>query len=83
MFGRDKKKGWDALSMEQKRGIGLAAVVQIGLLAWAMVDWFRRPGSQIRGPKLLWLPLLFVNFVGPLSYLKFGRLSGPSTPSMT
>ena len=73
MFGRRKKKGWDSLTDEQKRGIGLAAVVQVCLLLFALYDWFRRPGDEIRGPKLAWLPLLFVNFIGPLAYLKFGR----------
>ncbi len=75
MFGRKRKKmGWQDLDERQKRGLGLAAMVQVALLLFALYDWFRRPGSEMRGPKFVWLPLLFVNFIGPLGYLKFGRL---------
>lgn len=75
MFGRTKrKKTWNDLSTEQKRGIGLAATVQVALLLFALYDWFRRPSDEMRGPKFVWLPLLFVNFIGPLSYLRFGRV---------
>ncbi|MCK9486607.1 MAG: PLD nuclease N-terminal domain-containing protein [Dehalococcoidia bacterium] len=75
MFGRTKrKKSWSDLTPQQQRGVGLAAIVQVALLLIALVDWFRRPSDEMRGRKLLWLPLLFVNFFGPLAYLKFGRL---------
>ena len=40
---------------------------------FALQDWFRRPDDEIRGRKRLWLPALFVNFVGPLAYLVVGR----------
>lgn len=73
MFGRRKKKGWEALTPGQRRGLGIMGLVQVSLLLFALVDWFRRPREQVRGSKLLWLPVLFVNFLGPLSYLKFGR----------
>src|SRR3546814_8823035 len=80
MFGRKKGKSWDSLSPAQQRGLGAAAVVQFALLGVALVDWFRRPAQEIRGPKLLWLPLLFVNFIGPLGYLKFGRQQVGAAP---
>ena len=68
-----RRRGWSELSSGQKRGIRLAGLVQFGLLLFALQDWFRRPDDEIRGRKRLWLPALFVNFVGPLAYLVVGR----------
>lgn len=68
-----RKRGWDNLSEGQKRGVGLLGLVQFGLLLFALLDWFRRPDDQIRGRKKLWFPVLFVNFIGPISYLAIGR----------
>ncbi|MCK9496071.1 MAG: PLDc N-terminal domain-containing protein [Dehalococcoidia bacterium] len=68
-----KRRGWDDLSRQQKRGIGLLGLVQFALLLFALQDWIRRPDDQIRGRKKLWFPALFVNFVGPVAYLVVGR----------
>jgi hypothetical protein len=51
----------------------LWGVVQLGLLAAALVDIYRRPDGEIRGPKRLWAAVAFVNYVGPISYFLFGR----------
>jgi len=51
----------------------LGGVVQIGLLAAALTDIYRRPQEEIRGNKWLWMAAAFVNFVGPISYFLFGR----------
>jgi hypothetical protein len=48
-------------------------MVQVALLITALVDIWRRPQEEIRGSKLLWTAVSFVNFVGPVSYLLFGR----------
>ena len=68
-----RKMQWSELSAGQRRGIVLAGVVQIGLLAAALFDIRRRPADQINGSKLLWTALAFVNFVGPIAYFIFGR----------
>ncbi len=47
--------------------------MQLSLLAAALVDIWRRPADQIRGPKRLWVGLSFINFAGPLSYFAIGR----------
>jgi Phospholipase_D-nuclease N-terminal len=47
--------------------------VQVGLLVRALWDLWRRPADQINGSKLLWAPLCFVNFIGPLAYFRWGR----------
>lgn len=48
------------------------AILQIGLIIFAMADLVRRPHT--RGPKWLWAVLiLFVQFIGPLGYFIIGR----------
>jgi hypothetical protein len=66
-------KRWSELTTAQKRGIVLSGTVQIALLAAALVDIYRRPPREIRGNKLLWTLVSFVNFAGPLTYFFFGR----------
>lgn len=51
----------------------VAASVQLSLLATALVDLAKRDPAQIRGSKRAWVPALFVNFIGPIAYLRFGR----------
>jgi hypothetical protein len=70
---RRSKKSWSDLSDRQRSAIGVAGVVQVGLLFTALRDLWRRPADQINGSKLLWAPLCFVNFFGPLAYFRFGR----------
>jgi hypothetical protein len=67
------KKRWDDLSGAQKGAIVLSGVVQLGLLAAALVDIYRRPTEEIRGAKRLWTAAAFINYIGPISYLLFGR----------
>jgi hypothetical protein len=71
--GRSRRRRWQDLSQRQRRAIGLAGLAQFALLAMALTDWLRRPARDVRGPKLAWLPLLFVNFAGPIAYMVLGR----------
>lgn len=73
MARRSNKKRWSDLSDRQRSAIGVAGVVQVSLLVRALWDLWHRPANQINGSKLLWAPLCFVNFIGPLAYLRFGR----------
>jgi Phospholipase_D-nuclease N-terminal len=66
-------KRWSELTTAQKRGIVLSGTAQIGLLIAALLDLYRRPKEEIRGNKLMWTLASFVNFVGPITYLLFGR----------
>jgi Phospholipase_D-nuclease N-terminal len=68
-----KKKRWSDLSSGQRAAVGVAGIVQIALLVTALADLARRPAEDVRGSKLFWLPVCFVNFFGPLAYLRFGR----------
>ena len=70
------KRRWQDLPEGTRRGISIAASIQMALLASALVDLVRRPKSQVRGGrKWAWVPVLFVNFIGPIAYFLFGRRS--------
>jgi hypothetical protein len=64
---------WKNLSSKQRAGVGVLGVIQFVLLAIALIDLARRPSEQVRGRKLAWLPVLFVNIIGPSTYLALGR----------
>ena len=66
-------KRWGDLSSTQRKAVVLSGVVQLGLLAAALADIYRRPAEEIRGDKRLWAAAAFVNFFGPISYFLFGR----------
>ena len=74
-------RNWDELSPRGKvlmifRVIVqiILGIVQLTLLVAALRDIRRRPADQIRGSKRLWIMVSFINWVGPIAYLKFGRL---------
>ena len=48
------------------------ALLQLGLMIYALVDLIRRQRSK--GPKWMWaLIILLINFIGPVVYLLAGR----------
>lgn len=51
-----------------------AAAVQLALAGYAWADLARRPRYLVRGPKPAWAAVIAINFVGPIVYLRFGRL---------
>ena len=70
---------WSDLSKPTQRLIIVAAVVETSLKAAALVDMKRRPASQIRGKKWMWVPALTIlNSAGlaPLAYFLWGRRRG-------
>jgi len=52
------------------------ALVELGLLVWALIDLARRPAERVAGgSRLLWLLLcLLVQLIGPALYLVVGRV---------
>ncbi len=47
-------------------------LIQLGLIVAALLDLVRR--EHTRGPKWLWgVIIIFVELIGPLAYLLFGR----------
>jgi hypothetical protein len=74
MSGHAKRKQrWGELSTEKRAAIGASAVVQLTLLAAALVDLRRRPAKEVRGDKRVWTAVAFVNYIGPIAYFAFGR----------
>jgi hypothetical protein len=72
-------KKWSDLSQRTRRLIIVGAAVETSLKAAALVDMKRRPASEIRGSKWMWVPALtIVNSAGlaPLAYFVWGRQRG-------
>jgi hypothetical protein len=67
------RKRWEDMAPQQKIAIGVLGMVQLLLLAAALLDLRRRTPEQIRGSKSMWTLLAFVNYVGPISYFLIGR----------
>jgi Phospholipase_D-nuclease N-terminal len=67
---------WNDLSESSRRLIIAAAIGEAILKTAVLIDIRRRPASQIRGSKRMWIiAAVFVNSagIGPLSYFAFGR----------
>lgn len=70
---------WSDLSERTRRLILIGAAVETSLKVAALVDIKRRPASEIRGSKWLWVPAVtIVNSAGlaPLAYFLYGRRRG-------
>jgi hypothetical protein len=73
------KRKWSDLSKRTQRLIIVGAAVETSLKAAALVDIKRRPASEIRGSKWMWIPAVtIVNSAGlaPLAYFLYGRRRG-------
>jgi hypothetical protein len=68
-----RQKQWKDLTDTQKQGIVLLGVLQLILLAAALLDICRRNADAINGSKRLWTMVVFINFIGPIVYFLFGR----------
>ena len=67
---------WSDLSDRSRRLIIAAAITEAVLKTGVLIDLKRRPASQIRGSKRVWIvAAVLVNSagIGPLSYFVFGR----------
>lgn len=74
-LSRRTKKQWKHLSPPQRTAVVAGAVVQLTLFAAAQIDITRRETDEIRGSKLLWRLICLINFIGPVLYFAFGRVS--------
>ncbi|MBV9450650.1 MAG: PLDc_N domain-containing protein [Streptosporangiaceae bacterium] len=75
---------WNDLSPGTRKLIIGAAAAEGALKMAALIDLKRRPSSQIRGPKWIWVPVVgLVNAAGgaPLAYFFFGRRKQPQDQS--
>ena len=71
---RDARERWTEMSPARRVASIVIVLIQFGLLGAALLDLRRRPAEQIRGPKRLWMLVVFINWIGPISYFLFGRL---------
>jgi hypothetical protein len=52
---------------------GLFGVVQVAFAFLAFWDLAHRPAAQVRGPKPVWIPVILINWIGPLAYFYVHR----------
>ena len=69
------RRRWRDLSTGRRVAVVLGGAVQVSLAATAWADLARRPAAQVNGRKGVWAVVIGVNFVGPLTYLRWGRRS--------
>ena len=67
------RREWSDLPRWQRAAAMVLAPVEVALTAVAAADLARRPRRLVRGPKLLWWSAIFVQPVGPVAYLAWGR----------
>jgi len=76
------RKDWRDRTPGQRRAVRAMSVVQLALAAAAWIDLWRRPPATVVGRKVWWAFVIAINFVGPLTYLRWGRRpswsSGPA-----
>jgi hypothetical protein len=68
-----KKKKWSELSSGAKALVLVGAAIELVLTTVALKDLRSRTSDELRGPKWLWRLVSFVQPVGPIAYLLFGR----------
>ncbi|MGF7121150.1 PLDc N-terminal domain-containing protein [Rhodococcus sp. TAF43] len=67
------KKRWAELSPRRRAVILVLGSVQLSLAATAWTDLATRDPEQVNGSKGKWAAIIAVNFIGPLSYFRWGR----------
>lgn len=75
------KQRWSDLSPRTRKLLIVGGIAEAGLKTAALIDIKRRPASDIRGSKWMWVPaVIAVNSLGavPLSYFAFGRRKQPA-----
>jgi hypothetical protein len=63
---------WADLTPRQQAAVLVLGSLQLSLAATAWIDLARRPAAQVNGRKGVWAAVIAVNWVGPLSYLRWG-----------
>ena len=64
---------WAGLGTARRAGVITLAAFEVVCTTAAALDLLRRPQHLVRGPKALWWPALFVQPVGSIAYLTWGR----------
>ena len=72
-----KSRPFKQLPARSRALIIVGAFAQFALQFLALRDLKRRPATEIKGPKKVWVWLSFVNYFGPIAYFLVGRRSQP------
>lgn len=67
------KRKWAEFSPVQRAVIIALGSVQLSLAVSAWADLAARRRDEVNGSKRRWAAIIAVNFVGPLSYFRWGR----------
>jgi Phospholipase_D-nuclease N-terminal len=67
------RKSWADLSPATRAAIVAGGVAEVIVTTLALLDLVRRPGQDVRGPKLFWITTFVVQPFGPLLYFAAGR----------
>jgi hypothetical protein len=57
----------------QRVVFGIFGIMQLALAFLAFWDLALRPAGQVRGPKPAWIPVILINWIGPLAYFYVHR----------
>lgn len=60
------------LSPAVRGGMVLVGIVQAAFAFLAFWDLAHRSDSDVHGPRPAWIPVILVNWIGPLAYFAFG-----------
>ena len=67
------RRRWQDLSDRRRFVILTLGSIQLSLAATAWADLATRPAGQVNGTKRFWALAIAVNWVGPISYFRWGR----------
>lgn len=72
------RRRWQDLSDRQRFVVLTLGSIQLSLAATAWTDLATRPAESVNGSKRWWALIIAINWVGPISYFRWGRrpLSG-------
>jgi len=77
---RSFQEFWGGLTTFRRAGLVALTAFEVVCTTAAALDLARRPAPLVRGPKALWWPAIFVQPVGSIAYLTWGRRLRGSGP---
>ena len=60
------------LGVPARVGIVIVGIVQVAFAFLAFWDLAHRRPNEVKGPKVAWVPVIPINWVGPAVYFLFG-----------
>lgn len=71
--GRSLRNEWLDLPTELRFPVIAAIIADTTAKVFTWGSLIKRPANKVRGPKWAWVLVSFVNGIGPISYVLFGR----------